>query len=115
MPKPNSPRVLPPIRVRQEPPTVEEAIVAAQSLTADLEQQVAIAAGLMGLSAEAIRPLVLMAPPLMSSHSTGSRRAYTGTGTGTRAIGPVVIERRSRLPITAPRAPRVMARTFKRD
>ena len=35
MPKPNSPRVLPPIRVRQEPPTVEEAIVAAQSLTAD--------------------------------------------------------------------------------
>ena len=67
MPKPNSPRVLPPIRVRQEPPTVEEAIVAAQSLTADLEQQVAIAAGLMGLSAEAIRPSVLMAPPLISA------------------------------------------------
>jgi hypothetical protein len=45
MPKPKSTRVLPPIRVRQEPPTVDEAIVAAQTLTPDLEQQVEIAAG----------------------------------------------------------------------
>src|SRR3954454_7893467 len=101
MPKPKSPRVLPPIRVRQEPPTVEEAIVAAQALTPDLEQQVEIAAGLMGLSAEAVRPCVLKAPPLISSPSTGSRRGYSSTGM--RPVGPVVVERRSRLPITAPR------------
>ena len=88
MPKPKSTRVLPPIRVRQEPPTVEEAIVAAQTLTPDLEQQVEIAAGLMGLSAEAVRPCVLKAPPLISSPSTRSRRGYSGTGTGMRAVGP---------------------------
>ena len=115
MPKPKSTRVLPPIRVRQEPPTVEEAIVAAQTLTPDLEQQVEIAAGLIGLSAEAVRPCVLKAPPLISSPSTGSRRGYSGTGTGMRAVGPVIVERRSRLPITAPRASRVMARPFQRD
>ena len=115
MPKPKSPRVLPPLWVRQEPPTVEEAIVAAQALTPDLDQQVEIAAGLMGLSAETIRPSVLNAPQLMSSHPTGSRRDDTLTGTGTRPAGPVVAERRSRLPLAAARSPRPMSRPFEQE
>src|SRR3954447_3270183 len=39
-----------PVRVRQEPPTVAEAVAAAQALTPDREQQVDITAGLMGLT-----------------------------------------------------------------
>ena len=39
---------LPPIRVRREPPTVNEAVAAAQDLADDVEQQVEIAAGLIG-------------------------------------------------------------------
>ena len=47
---------LPPPRVRREPPTIPEAIAAAQGLTTDLQEQVVIAAGLMGVSEEEIRP-----------------------------------------------------------
>jgi hypothetical protein len=115
MPKPKSPRVLPPLRVRQEPPTVEDAIVAAQALTPDLDQQVEIAAGLMGLGIEAIRPSVLKARPLISSSATGSPRGSTGSGTGTRPVGPVVVERRSRLPLAAAGSSRPMSRPYQRD
>jgi hypothetical protein len=40
-------------RVRQEPPTLEEAVEAAQGLTDDLAAQVEIAASLMGVPADA--------------------------------------------------------------
>src|SRR5690348_11128207 len=53
-----------PVRVRQESATVAEAVAAAQALTPDLEQQVEIAAGLMGLTQDEVRPFVLAAPPL---------------------------------------------------
>ena len=46
---PKSFQDLPPIRVRREPPTIPEAVAAAQDLADDLEQQVEIAAGLIGL------------------------------------------------------------------
>ena len=59
-PKKN-PKSLPPLRVRREPPTVEEAIVAAQGLTDEIEQQVEIAAGLMNMTEEEIRPQVAAA------------------------------------------------------
>ena len=52
-----------PVRVRQEPPTVAEAVAAAQALTPNLEQQVDITAGLMGLTPDEARPFVLAAPP----------------------------------------------------
>jgi hypothetical protein len=42
---------LPPVRVKYLPPTIEEAIFAAQGLTDDLEQQAAIAADLMEVPA----------------------------------------------------------------
>jgi hypothetical protein len=46
-PKGKKNKVLPPVRVKYLPPTIEEAIFAAQGLTDDMEQQAAIAADLM--------------------------------------------------------------------
>ncbi len=58
---PKSFQDLPPIRVRREPPTVAEAVAAAQDLADDIEQQVEIAAGLIGLGPDEVRPHVLSA------------------------------------------------------
>ena len=92
--KGNKKAPLPPIRVRHEPPTLDEAIVAAQSPTNDVDQQVAIAAGLMGIPEDEVRPAVLQAP---------RSRWDQGTTVRTRAGGPqrrpvVVVERRSGRP-----------------
>ena len=96
-------RSLPPVRVRKEPPTLEEAIVAAQGLTDEVGEQVEIAAGLMGLTADEVRPSVLSAPPLGATRLSGPRRGSVGASLGHRAAGPVVVvERRSRSPIQAP-------------
>lgn len=51
----NSKPFTPPI-VRREPPTIAEAIAAAQGLTPDPLLQVEIAAGLIGMSEDEIRP-----------------------------------------------------------
>ena len=87
-----------PVRVRQEPATVAEAVVAAQALTPDLEQQVEITAGLIGLTPDEVRPFVLEAPPRSLQRSAAPQRGYTGMDVGRRTAGPVVVvERRSRL------------------
>ena len=52
-----------PRRVRNEAPTLEEAIVAAQSLSDDTSEQVSIAASLMGLPGEQVRAELLKAAP----------------------------------------------------
>jgi hypothetical protein len=105
-------RFLPsPVRVRQEPPTVAEAVAAAQALTPDREQQVDITAGLMGLTPDEARPFVLEAPPLNLPHSAASQRGYTGTDAGRRSPGSVVVvERRSRSAVNEPRWARPHAR-----
>ena len=46
------------VRVRREPPTLDEAIFAAQGLSDDLDLQAEIAAGLMGLSKDEVRPSI---------------------------------------------------------
>ncbi|HZI75028.1 MAG TPA: hypothetical protein VFD73_13575 [Gemmatimonadales bacterium] len=61
--KPKSPKFSGPPRVRSEPPTIEEAVAAAQDLAADVEQQVAIAAGLMGVPEDQVWSHVLSAVP----------------------------------------------------
>jgi hypothetical protein len=87
-----------PVRIRQELPTVAEAVAAAQALTPDLEQQVDITAGLMGLSPDEARPFVLETPPLNLRRSAAPQRGYAGMESGRRSAGPVVVvERRSRL------------------
>lgn len=49
---------LPPIRIRREPPTLKEAVLAAQGLSDDPQHQVEIAAGLMGVAEEEAAPVV---------------------------------------------------------
>jgi hypothetical protein len=51
-------------RVREEAPTLEEAIVAAQCISDDIDAQAEIAAALMGLPVEQVRDqLSKLAPP----------------------------------------------------
>lgn len=50
---------------RVDPPALEEAIEAAQGLTDDVESQIEIAAQLMGMSEDEVRPAVLEAAVLM--------------------------------------------------
>ena len=105
-------RFLPsPVRIRQEPPTVAEAVAAAQALTPNLEQQVDITAGLMGLTPDEARPFVLAAPPLNLQSSATPPRGYAGTQGGRRLAGPVVVvERRSRVAGHEGRSGRPLAR-----
>src|SRR5215212_7274824 len=85
----------PPVRVRHEPPTEAEAAAAAQALTPDLEQQVEITAGLMGLSPDEVRPFVMHAPPL-TLWPAARQRDRVGVESARRSAGPVVVvERRS--------------------
>ena len=46
-------------RVRYEPATIEEAVHAARGLTCDVSHQVEIAAGLIGVDHDEVRPHVL--------------------------------------------------------
>lgn len=98
---PKSFQDLPPIRVRREPPTVDEAVAAAQDLADDLDQQVEIAAGLIGLPPDQVRPHVLSAKPKPPVARTGDRfherqeRILSPTGPS-RAPRTVVVERRTR-------------------
>ncbi len=46
---------------RVDPPALEEAIVAAQGLTDDVESQIEIAAQLMGMPEDEVRPAVMKA------------------------------------------------------
>ncbi len=46
---------------RVDPPALEEAIVAAQGLTDDIESQIEIAAQLMGMSEDEVRPVAMKA------------------------------------------------------
>lgn len=48
-----------PRRVRQDPPTLQEAITAAKGLTDSLQQQAEIAAALMGLPVDQVKPEVM--------------------------------------------------------
>lgn len=61
--RPKPPKFSGPLRVRFEPPTLDEALAADQGLAADPEQQVAIVAGLMGAPEDQIRWYVLSAIP----------------------------------------------------
>jgi hypothetical protein len=46
-----------PRRVRKEPPTMEEALIAAEALTEDPAQRIEIAASLMGASVDEVKAL----------------------------------------------------------
>jgi hypothetical protein len=69
-----------PRRVRQAPPTLAEAVAAAKDMAADTKSQIEIAAALMGLPEDEVRPEVLksraikLAPVRIVSPSNGPAR-----------------------------------------
>ena len=89
--RPKPPTFSGPVRVRFEPPTLDEALAAAQGLAADPEQQVAIVAGLMGAPEDQVGAHVLSAIP----KRTMPRPVRDGAAP-TRSP-PVVVVRRRRL------------------
>lgn len=95
----DKPRNLPPIRVRKEPPTVSEAVAAAQDLADDVEQQVEIACGLIGLSADEVRPHVVAAAKAAAArpaHRPQEQRILAATSPNRAPPRAVIVERRSR-------------------
>lgn len=78
----------PPVRVRHDPPTLEEAVAAAQGLSEDTDQQVMIAASLMNVDADEVRPLVLKAARLAAS---GARMVIATPRAGAERT--VIVER----------------------
>jgi hypothetical protein len=75
-------------RVRRDPPTVEDAAVAAQGLSDDLESQVEIVTSLITVTAEDARRAVLK----LRRAPDDTRVTLVGRGGGTRAV---VVERKS--------------------
>jgi hypothetical protein len=70
-------------RVRHDPPTLDEAISAARDLTDDVEEQVAIAAGLMELPLEEVRVVLKKSPPPRKPAATV---AFTNRGGMHRSV-----------------------------
>jgi|ERR1700728_398038 len=76
-------------RVRHDPPTVEEAVLAAQGLTDDIKEQIEIVASLMQVPADAVRSVVLRMGQRKGSSSV------TIAGRGAAPSRAVVVERRT--------------------
>ena len=83
-------------RVRRDPPTLDDAVLAAQGLTEDLEGQIEIVVALMSVPADEARRAVL------KTRRLEALLRIPGRGGGARAV---VVERKSprRMPIQ-PRA-----------
>jgi hypothetical protein len=78
-----------PRRVRHDPPTLQEAVVAASGLTDDLQEQAEIAAALMGMPAEQVRAEVLKAA---AQRKAGKSVAFTSRTGSARSV---VVERKA--------------------
>ncbi len=75
-------------RVRRDPPTIEEAVFAAQGLTDDLKEQMEIVASLMEITPEEARGVVLR----MGQRKDVNRVTVAGRIGAPRAV---VVERRT--------------------
>jgi hypothetical protein len=82
--QPKRPRSSAPPRVRHEPATIDEAVHAALGLTSDIDQQVEIAAGLIGMAHHEVREHVLRLQQSIVAKASNDRPARL-----------VVVERRS--------------------
>jgi hypothetical protein len=80
-----------PRRVRRDPPTLAEAIAAARGLTDDVNEQVDIAAALMDLPPDEVRPEVLKAAAKASTRRGVSEIAFVGRSGAPRTV---VVERK---------------------
>ena len=74
-------------RVRRDPPTLEDAVLAAQGLTDDVDGQIEIVMSLMQVSAEEARGAILK----MGQRKDTSRFTIAGAAGAPRAV---VVERR---------------------
>jgi hypothetical protein len=84
-----------PRRVRRDPPTVEEAVLAAQGLTDELSEQTEIVASLMQISAEEARGAVLRMVQRRDVDRIVTRTTrLAGAGRASAAPRAVVVERR---------------------
>ena len=88
-------------RVRHDPPTLAEAIAAAKDLSDQFEEQVEIAASLMGISRE---QAIAEWPKLTSRVRAPSSIAFTATRAGVHRA--VVVERKPSRRIAAARTAR---------
>ena len=75
-----------PRRVRRDPPTVGEAVAAARGLTDDVQEQIEIAASLMDLPPDQVKPEVLKA----ASRKDTNTVAFVGRAGAPRTV---VVER----------------------
>ncbi len=78
-----------PRRVRQDPPTLDDAIAAARGLTDDVQAQIEIAASLIGLPVEQVRGEVLKSS---TPRKNVNRVAFTGRGGMQRSV---IVERKT--------------------
>jgi hypothetical protein len=106
------PRHTTPVRVRREPPTVAEAVTAAQDLSDDIEQQVEIAAGLIGLTADEVRPHVVAAKRPERGAGSEMRERIISSG-GLRGPRTVVVERKVERKMIRPLGPVVVERRLR--
>jgi hypothetical protein len=91
-------------RVRNDAPTLDEAIAAAQGLSDDIEAQVEIASSLIGMPPEEVRPALLRAGPLREvpinsiafAGPDSEPRAVVVERKPSRRLGPLVVDRTSR-------------------
>jgi len=82
-------------RVRRDPPTVEEAVLAAQGLTDELSEQIEIVASLMEVSVDQARGAVLR----MGQRKDVNRLTITGRVGSPRAVVVMVRRLTSRRPL----------------
>jgi hypothetical protein len=75
-------------RVRHDPPTLKEAIIAAQGLSDLLQDQIEIAASLMDLPVEAVRGEVIKAAPPRNAARITAPNSREGTARS------VIVERK---------------------
>ncbi|MBB4041523.1 hypothetical protein GGR34_003200 [Microvirga flocculans] len=83
---------------RVEPPVLQEAIEAARGLTDDIECQIEIAAQLMGIPEDEVRPVVLqtsMAQPTRQPLRLAERISFSDRSEGPKVV--VVERKRPRL------------------
>ena len=98
------------VRVRHEPPTLDEAIFAAQGLSDNLREQIEIAATLIGMPEDQVRQRVMEQG---GSARTGSRMVVTSNRAGAQRS--VIVERKTpRRVISAPTGPLSTPASFPR-
>jgi hypothetical protein len=84
-------------RVRKDPPTIEEALIAAESMTDDLAQRIEIAASLIGAPVDEVKALAAKLAHLSRGRSTlvtGRNRAVVVEYKRPRTIRPPGAARR---------------------